>query len=505
MFFIINFIFIILLLSQYNSKIIVLPFRSNIPKNIKQNNDENAQFFTRELYTEVLIGNPPQCLNININSDSYIFYISPTICYDNSPSFYNYSKSNTFHLITPEYVVDTFDESGDGFYASDFLSFYNSTDLNTNITKKGFEFYYSSYLLSNKNNEVCGSAGLGLKQKNANYNYDNFIHALKKKSLIDKYSWTYIFFQKDLNQNNKIFNLPKINNDYIINNFEGIIIIGNYPHEYNPIDYDQKYFVSTLATERDNNLKWDIIFNKIYTTEDQNNIIGKNIQADLSINYNYIISPKEFFDNIILSFFNFFITNQICQIKRIKKSLYDYDIIICIKDKFTIIDIKKFPTLNFYQQEFNYTFQLSYKDLFEQMDNDIYFLILKNNGNSNKNIWKMGKIFLRKYQFIFNQDSKTISFYNNNKANNNFITERNNIIKRNKKNFNINYIWIIICFICLICGIYIGNKIIIRNRKIRANELQDEYDYRIENINNDNKKNYLNEKNIEMGSKNLGI
>lgn len=140
---------------------------------------------------------------------------------------------------------------------------------------------------------------------------------MKKKSLIDKYSWTYIFFQKYLNQNNKIFNLPKINNDYIINNFEGIIIIGNYPHEYNPIDYDQKYFVSTLATERDNNLKWDIIFNKIYTTEDQNNIIGKNIQADLSINYNDIISPKEFFDNIILSFFNFFITNQICKIRRI--------------------------------------------------------------------------------------------------------------------------------------------------------------------------------------------
>lgn len=115
MFFIINSIFIILLISQYNSKIIVLPFRSNIPKNIKQNNDENAQFFTRELYTEVLIRNPPQCLNININSDSYIFYISPTIFYDNSPSFYNYSKSNTFRLITPEYVVDAFEESGDGF------------------------------------------------------------------------------------------------------------------------------------------------------------------------------------------------------------------------------------------------------------------------------------------------------------------------------------------------------------------------------------------------------
>ena len=47
-----------------------------------------------------------------------------------------------------------------------------------------------------------------------------------------------------------------------------------------------------------------------------------------------------------------------------------------------------------------------------------------------------------------------------------------------------NYLWIIIiCLICLIAGIFIGNKIIIRNRKKRLNELQEEeYDYKADEI-----------------------
>ena len=116
----------------------------------------------------------------------------------------------------------------------------------------------------------------------------------------------------------------------------------------------------------------------------------------------------------------------------------------------------------------------------------------------------MGKIFLRKYHFSFNQDSKMISFYNNMKAYNHHVTNKNNIVDKNQKNFNTNYIWIIVCVVCLICGIYIGNRIIARNRKLRANELEDQYDYKSDTINKE-RKNFLNEKNIEMRTKSLGL
>ena len=166
-------------------------------------------------------------------------------------------------------------------------------------------------------------------------------------------------------------------------------------------------------------------------------------------------------------------------------------------------DIGNFPTIFFYHQDFNFTFELTYNDLFQIKNGEIFFLIIKNKNNFNQDLWKMGKIFLKKYQFSFNQDSKTINFHQNILKNKEKININEN--DKNKLQFNANYIWIFICTICLIVGIYLGNRFIIKNRKLRANELQDDYEYK-ENKDNDNKNNvFLNEKNIEMGIKGLGI
>ena len=500
----INYIIITILLSQYNNKMIVLPFRTN------QNNfvgDINVwdKFFPKELYTEVLIGDPPQCLNINIDTEKYIFYISNRICYANSPSYYNHSKSKSLYILNFG-IEDMFDETSEGLFATELFSFYNSTNFSTNVTIDEFDFFYDTYLLMRPNtlNKVCGVAGLGLQKRYGDSKADTFLGVLKKKNLINNYSWTYIYFDKDI-KNNKILNLPAINNKYIINNYDGLIILGKYPHEYNPNDYDEKYFVSILATERDNYLKWDITFNRIYCDNgNQFNISEKIPQASLSLDNDYVVAPIDFFEQIILPFFNPYFIKLICNIHEIKKSTYEYEIIFCDKELFKNDDISKFPTIYFYHKDFNYTFELTYEDLFEEMNDNIFFLMVKNKRNNYKNLWKMGKIFLRKYHFSFNQDSKMISFYNNMKAYNHHATNKNNIIDKSHKKFNTNYIWIIVCVVCLIFGIYIGNRFIIRNRKIRANELEDQYDYKSDTINN-NKKSFSNEKNIEMRTKSLGL
>ena len=499
-FFIINSIFISILFGQYNTNIIVLPFRSNIHNN---NKDDISKFiYSKELFTEILIGTPPQCLNLNFNSEIFIFYLSPNVCYDNSPSFYNYSKSSTFHLITFGFEEDRCDEFSEGAYVSDYVSFYNAIDLKTNITKSKIEFYYTPYITYKKIDKVCGNIGLGLKQKFTDYNIDTFLGELKKRGLINAYSWTYKYFEKN---NNKILNIPDINNQYIIDNFEGVIILGNYPEIDKKSDENNNY-ISTLAVEREKNLKWDIIFSQIFINDKGTNIIDKDIHAYLSINYDYIVSPKEYFDKLILSFFSSYIDNKKCNIKELKHGVYDYEIIVCDKDLFTIKDIKQFPTIYFYHNEFNYTFELNYKDLFEEINNNIYFLILRNIGNFNAGIWKMGKIFLKKYQFSFNQDSKMIYFFTKFENNKLGIGEdHQNINNKVKTKFNNSYIWIAVCIICLIIGIYIGNKIIVKNRKMRANELEDKYEYKSEKVNNNIKINLINEQNIEMGTKGLGI
>ena len=50
-------------------------------------------------------------------------------------------------------------------------------------------------------------------------------------------------------------------------------------------------------------------------------------------------------------------------------------------------------------------------------------------------------------------------------------------------------------------GIYLGNRFIVKKKKLRANELEDEYEYKSD-IDTKNKKDiFFNEKNIEMGIK----
>ena len=479
-----------------NCNIIVLPFRStNNSKDIYKN------CFMKELYTEVSIGSPPQNLNININPDNFIFYISPDICYDFSPSYYNYSNSQSFFLISAGPEEDGFYELGGGTYARESFSFFNSTDLKNNITNIFLEFFYASYLSFPKYNQICGTLGLGMKKRNENFGFDISLTALKKKNLINSYSWMYIFFNKDKEYDpTKILNLPDINNEYIIKNFDGFIIIGNYPEISTNEDKNNNndYTFKSLAVERDNELKWDIIINKIYNKYENINCIGKKIYFELSINYEYIISPKEYFDKIIIPYFDDFIKNKKCKLKEIKNNIYIYEIIICEKKLFKEKDIGNFPTIFFYHQDFNFTFELTYNDLFQIKDDEIFFLIIKNKNNFNQDLWKMGKIFLKKYQFSFNQDSKTINFHPKIIKNNEKINNKD----RNHFQFNINYIWVFISIICLIIGIYLGNCLIVKNRKLRANELQDDYEYK----ENDNKKNaLLNEKNIEMGTKGLGI
>ena len=466
----------------YNCNIIVLPFRS-----VNKEKDFYKNCFMKELYTEVSIGSPPQNLNINLNPDNnFIFYISPDICYEQSPSYYNYSNSKTFFLISAGPEEDGFYELGGGTYARELFSFYNSTDLKNNVTNIMLEFFYSSYLSFQKNNQVCGLLGLGLRKRMDNYNFDTFLSTLKRKKLIDSYSWSYIFFTKDQEYNpKKILNMPKISDEYIIQNYDGLIIIGN----ISSIDNNNSDILSSLAVEREKELKWNIIINKIYNKYENINCFDKKLFLDLSINYEYIISPKEYFDILIIPYFTPFLEKKKCNLNSVKNDINIYEIVICNKNLFSENDIKKFPSLYFYHHDFNYTFELNYNDLFEIRNNDIFFLIL--NNKNEKDIWRMGKIFLKKYHFSFNQDSKTINFHLSNIKN---TSVKINNKPQTKFQININYIWIFICIICLIFGIYLGNRFIIKNRKLRAYELQDDYEYKENNNNNL----FLNEKNIEM-------
>ena len=174
-------------------------------------------------------------------------------------------------------------------------------------------------------------------------------------------------------------------------------------------------------------------------------------------------------------FFNKYIDNKECILEKNKKppySGYYYHFICYIEDtKKRDNFLKSFPPLIFYQKEINYNFTMDYNDLFTIIPDGkrILFNVEFNNGSQK---WELGKPFFKKYQFIFDIDTKLIKFY----------IDSNNSEVSNNKNYNKNIIIFILIIIVFFIGILFGRLLCNKyNRKIRANELEDNYSYNPKN------------------------
>ena len=121
----------------------------------------------------------------------------------------------------------------------------------------------------------------------------------------------------------------------------------------------------------------------------------------------------------------------------------------------------------------NYTFEYKPKDLFfyNEKDGNLYYLIEFEKSIISDIRWLFGEAFLKKYEFVFNQDSKKIGIYVGKK-----IEENNSWFSENKW-YIILIIVLIILVVCLVLISYQYLQIIRRRKK--ANELTDDYDYPI--------------------------
>ena len=303
-----------------------------------------------------------------------------------------------------------------------------------------------------------GFVGLHLPYYDSDVEY-NLIRCLKNANAINSYYW-YLNFGNE----------PKF-------------VVDGFPHDLDNKKYNSEKFKNANALNGGYYIIWALKFNDIYYYPYPNNT-RKNISnedhktAKIDFEYKFIMAPNE--TGIILEqeFFDEYYKKKIC----FKESLGTYREVFIYCKNIKEFNVKKFKSIYFKSVELNCIFELNYNDLFYYKDDYVYFLLLFKSSS-----WTFGELFLKKYFLVFNQDTKTIGYYE--------IKEEEKYKEEDKKKFKLefnltNVLLILILITIIVIGIILYSKK--GKRKNRANELNDDnYEYDTSINNNEDIKNKI--------------
>ena len=372
----------------------------------KLENDSNFHTIIDELLnsyisSEIEIGSHSYPLKAFFNIDQY-FHISSKCHIDKSSSFnyknnFNYNRylSKSFYNIYPFAL-----NFGDSFKACIATEKFNFRNLENNL----IQLENMNFILNKDTDEDtlnCLQIGLLEEQfEETTFKGFNLITQLKRNKIVDEYCWTMKFINDTKYNNNFLYD-----SDELLN-LKGNLIIGDFPHNFDSNNYNKKQYIKTYSSFNEKIMKWQLNFIKVYYKIGNKEEIFDDINAELNPSNYLIFSPLIYFESITKDYFQKYINKKICNYS----ILNEYISIYCNKsDKFTLDEIKQFPSIYFDDINLNYTFELSYKELFIEKNNTYWFLILSS-SQYNTTSWKLGNIFMRKYLLVFNLDTKEIGF-----------------------------------------------------------------------------------------------
>ena len=402
---------------------IIIPFYTYKQNKINNISDYYSikEFTNNIIYSSLIIGTPPQEIIANINFNDYAFNIYNNQC--DIPSEYNSINKNSTTRINKGFIltdvyVDTF-LLEDIFYLPQYpnKSFklnYIYAPMNNNIYERNIE----------KKNFTCANIGLKLSVDFAGTFDINFLRELKSLDIIDNYVF-YLSYNDTIKE-------------------EGNLIIGNWPHEIDNGKYDIMQYREVYVLNNKFILSWRLRFDKIFLEfNNSNNMIiynlTNNFEAEIDYNLNVIYGSNEFKELIEKIYFKDKIESNLCKkIDLIENKLIYYKCELSL-------DITSFPEIKFIHKGLSSNFYLSYKDIYFSYNNTYIFLIFFSTDD-NKNIWKLGKPFLKKNLFTFDLDKKTIGYYCNKKDT---LSNKTN----KEENSNLKFTIIQICILSLIAFI----------------------------------------------------
>ena len=499
-------LFLLVLYIEKVNLILVLPFQvSELKEDDAKNNYTTKDFFfdfyQPDFYSSINISQKNTKILTRISLDNYTFFLSEDECkrqsIENAQNYLIITRNGYYLDQSSSYKnISTFNNNltnyKNGGIITETFSFYNSTklscqylsyddkndkDIDSNINLQEIKIIIEEY----SQNKKCAVIGLGKPRININDGI-NFINELKRNKIINDYSFTYKF----------------------ITTSNGQLIIGGLPHDYynNSVFYKKYQFMKiNTNSPNDYNLPWSISFNKIFIEKENNEKVNvqNNAKSYIVPNFGFIIGTNQYKKIIMENYFSSLIDEGICTLDRIDNTfnIFDlknknFEIFSCDIYQIKVEHKSSFPKIKFQQNNYDFIFFMYFYYLFMEFKERYYFLIIFPEDKYSNNNWYLGLPFIKRYQFIFNYDLKTIGFYNEN------IKEKNNTkgeTGKSNKNKNVRLIieiFVGILLIGLIVVAFIIGKRINNRRKNRANELNDDnYEY-FSQENNNNPGNSLN-------------
>ena len=402
-----------------------------------------AKFYIDNKYTtNLLMGEPPQKIYAFLNPELSAFYLTNATNFCPTKNYYNYELSKSYNLV--EKIENKYYTT---YRVSDSILFENdnnSFDKDDKIAKfKNFELFSFCEL----NQPICAIFGTKLVSSGEEIK-ESFLNSLHSNDNIKSYYFSYEIKSDHNNDLKFIFDID------IKGNEEGYSFIKTSSYKSG-----NKYY-----------LAWGLNFDSVQINNNINIVKSNQTRAEFNINLGCLIGPPSFHEIL----HQFFQKNNIIESRIIYSNEY---YIYAFEDEYYKI-LQNF-TLEFYHKDLNYHFILDYKDLFISKADKIYCLIVLN--YKDRDYWKFGLPFLKKYKFIYNQDTKFMGFLNENKK----TTKEKSDTSKNKNNyFKIKSKIIIIVLLCfffiligmIFFGILIGKKMY-KARKKKTNELLELYDY----------------------------
>ena len=313
---------------------------------------------------------------------------------------------------------------------------FDTFDLGNNIKINQFSFILADKL-SEKAKKISGEIGLCYDTYGGYKIYEtNFLEQLKLRKLVDSFVFGFEYNNED----------------------EGNFIVGNYLHEYDNNYIEEDFIYIKLGIDK-TKINWEIEFKNVIVNG--TNIQDFNEGIEFNIEYGFILGTRIYYEKIKHIYFD--LHNE-CKIQKFNKYFY----YICDNN----VNLKDFPVLefNFFENKYNMSF--NYNDLFYEFEGKKYFLIIFKEDFFNFK-WTFGKPFFKKYFSFFDKEKKIFGFYQHKK-------------KPIKSNRLLIFLLIIAIIISFILGYFmIKYYILLKNkRKIRANELEDNYEYMPQKITN---------------------